>query len=153
MHFINANIQSIFSFSLLGMAGNNTSVHFISPVYEGAAVNMTCTFDSLNFDDFDVVYWERKTASDSKYKSLIQQSAGFLGNRYKMDFEYIFHDENSHIIKLLHAKKNDSGLYRCGVVRTVKEDRRVYPSPEKQFDVGKCFEHAVYMFAIYINTF
>ena len=80
---------------------------------------MTCEYTNIGNTIF-VLYWYRKTGSASqviwqyhgtKTSSDINQAI----TGYASQFEYIpqtLHD-NSHKIRLLHAGKNDEGLYWC----------------------------------------
>ena len=65
-------------------------------------------------------------------------------------FKYVFYNDTTHILKLLAAEKNDEGFYFCYGHEEITQT--TFLSPPTKLDVGKCCQHVVYIFAIYVNV-
>ena len=118
----------------------SVTVDFVSPVNEGDDVEMTCAYNNPGSNNFQLL-WRRKTSPDLDFKTIwiyFGSENSATDKEFESNFEYIpqlHHDETSHKIKLLDAKKNDKGLYMCSVY--VINVSIVTSSEKKQLDEGE----------------
>ena len=124
-------------------------IDFDSPIYEGDNVDLTCSYNKTGKSIFYLT-WKRLNEANGAnetlwiyYGSKDWDYANKAGEPYfTSKFEHTdqtFYDE-SHNIRLLDARKNDTGLYWCYIV--FLPGYEVVTSPAKKLYVGESHEHA-----------